>query len=85
LRKAGDVKDSELEWFRPLWLRIVVTGFVALWFGWESLVSKDQFWTMVTGAALAYAIWTLFLRYRDPAEKKPGNPPPGDGDGKPGA
>jgi hypothetical protein len=63
------VKDSELEWFRPLWLRLLVTGLVAVWFGWEALVNKDQLWMIITGFALAYAVWNLFITYKDPAKK----------------
>lgn len=57
------MKDDELKWFRPLWLRALVTGLVAVWFGWELLVSKDQMWMLITGAALAYAVWNLFIKF----------------------
>ena len=29
---------------RPLWVRILVTVFVAGWVAWEWLINKDQFW-----------------------------------------
>jgi 4-hydroxybenzoate polyprenyltransferase len=75
------VKDTELEWFRPLWLRLLVTGLVAIWFGWELFFTQDQLWMIITGAALAYAVWNLFIKYDDKAGKKPAA---GDGtDGKP--
>lgn len=75
------MKDSELEWFRPLWLRILVTALVAVWFGWEVLYSKDQLWMVITGFALAYAVWNLFIRYKEPG-KTGGTGHGGDGQPK---
>jgi hypothetical protein len=86
------VRDSELEWFRPLWLRLLVTGLVVVWFCWETFVNHDQTWMLITGAALAYAVWNLFITYKaPPAKPKPGeagaSPPAAktDDDGKPEA
>lgn len=80
------MKDSELEWFRPLWLRLVVTGLVAVWFLWETFWNQDQMWMIITGAALAYAVWNLFIKYDDKIGKGDGNKTGGsDGDGKPEA
>lgn len=59
------MRDSELEWFRPLWLRLLVTGLVAAWFAWEVFFTQDQLWMIITGAALAYAVWNLFIKYND--------------------
>jgi hypothetical protein len=64
------VKDTELEWFRPLWLRVLVTALVAAWFAWETLINRDQLWMIITGAALAYAVWNLFIAYKPPPPKK---------------
>jgi hypothetical protein len=82
------VKDTEIEWFRPLWLRIVVTAAIAVWFGYEVLISRDQLWMIVTGAALAYAVWNLFIRFNARAAelKKPEpalDKPETNGDDKP--
>ena len=71
------MKDSELEWFRPLWLRLLVTGLVALWFAWEALWNQDQLWMLITGAALAYAVWNLFIKFDEKLGKTDGT------DGKP--
>ena len=57
------MRDSEIEWFRPLWLRVLVTALVAIWFAWETFVNRDQLWMLITGAALAYAVWNLFIKY----------------------
>ncbi len=63
------MKDSEIEWFRPLWLRVVVTVLVAAWFVWETFWNRDQLWMIITGAALAYAVWNLFIAYKPPPKK----------------
>ncbi len=74
------MKDTELEWFRPLWLRVLVTALVAVWFAWEAFYTHDQLWMVVTGAALAYAVWNLFIKFPKDAPPKP---QAGDDDGKP--
>jgi hypothetical protein len=71
------LKQSELDWFRPLWRRVAVTAFVAAWFAWETIFNQDQLWMAITGAALAYAVWTFFIRFDQRAGKS------GDDDGKP--
>lgn len=57
------MRESERDWFRPLWRRVAVTAFVAAWFAWEAFWNQDQFWMMITGAALAYAVWNFFIRF----------------------
>jgi len=47
--------------FRPLWVRILVTIFVAGWAAYEWLVSKDQFWGILTLAMLGWAVYTFFI------------------------
>lgn len=80
------MKDDELNWFRPLWLRLLVTGLVVIWFLWEALFTKDQFWMLITGAALAYAIWNLFIRFNDRIGKADAKKPAeGNSDGQPKA
>jgi len=78
------VKDSEIEWFRPLWLRVLVTGLVAVWFAFEVLGSRDTLWMVITGAALAYAVWNLFIRF-DARAAEVKKKPEENGDGKPEA
>lgn len=65
------MKQNELDFFRPLWRRVVATGFIAAWFVWELFYTHDQLWMMITGAALAYAIWNFFITYTK-QDKGPG-------------
>lgn len=78
------MKDSEIEWFRPLWLRIVVTGAIAIWCAYEVFISHDQLWIAVTGVALAYAVWNLFIRFNGRAAALP-KPADKSDDGEPQA
>lgn len=71
------MKQSEIDWFRPLWRRVAVTAFVAVWFAWEMLWNHDQLWMAITGVALAYAVWSFFIRFDQRGGK------PGDDDAKP--
>lgn len=80
------MKDEEIQWFRPLWLRLLVTGGIVVWFLWETFGNKDQFWMLITGAALAYAVWNLFIKFDDKLGQADANKPPkGNDDGKPKA
>ena len=56
-------KSAGLEWFRPMWRRVVLIAFVVGWCGWEWLFNKDQFWGFLTLALVAWAIWTFFITF----------------------
>lgn len=73
------MKQNDLDFFRPLWRRVAVTVFVAIWTGLEWLVWRDELFRWMTLAALAYAVWTFFITF-DKNSKTPG-----DGDAKPEA
>jgi hypothetical protein len=49
-----------MSWFRPLWRRLAVTGFLVLWFLGELLWTKDRFWGVLVGAFLLYALYKFF-------------------------
>jgi hypothetical protein len=70
------LKQSDADFFRPLWRRILVTVLVTGWFAFEIVYSRDQLWIVVTGAALAYCLWTFFIRFpkEPPAGSSPGGP-----------
>lgn len=86
------LKQTDTEFFRPLWRRVLVTLIVAGWFAWECIGgfafsipgfitveqhTPDQLWMLITGAALAYCVWNLFLRFpQDPPGTTGGGTPP---------
>lgn len=78
------LKTNDVNWFRPLWRRVAVAVFLSLWLAWELLWSKDQFWALLVGAALAYSLYNFF--YAFPKEDKTDGqiPPPPETDGEDG-
>ncbi|WDR06074.1 DUF3329 domain-containing protein [Devosia rhodophyticola] len=70
------MKESDLNWFRPLWRRVAITVFLAIWCGWEWFGTKDQFWGLLTGFALAYALYTFFYAYPRAKSDDDAPPPP---------
>lgn len=68
------MNERDIAWFRPLWIRLVVTGVVVGWFGFEALYSHDQFWMAISGIGIAYCIWNFFIRW--PKDLPPSEPPP---------
>ena len=42
-----------MPWFKPLYRRVLVIAVIAVWCGFEWLYNHDQFWGMITLAALA--------------------------------
>ena len=71
------LKQNDLNWFRPLWRRVAVVVFLTAWLGWELLWSKDSFWALLVGAALAYSLYTLFYAFpkEEPTNGEPTQPP----------
>ena len=65
------MKPNDIDWFRPLWRRVAVTGFLAIWCGWEWLWNKEPFWGVIVGAALIYSLYNFF--YAFPKEPSNGN------------
>jgi hypothetical protein len=57
------MKESEINWFRPLWRRVLVTAVCAVWLGFELIVSHEQLWMIISGAGLAYCLWNFFLKF----------------------
>jgi hypothetical protein len=71
------MNQKDTDFFRPLWRRVVITGLVAAWFGYETFFSRDSLWITVTGASLAYCVWNFFLRFpKDPPGSTGGGTPP---------
>jgi hypothetical protein len=78
------LKTSDVNWFRPLWRRVGVTAFLAIWCAWEWLWNKEPFWGVLVGAALAYSLYNFFYAFpkEEPAnEQIPPPSAPEDDDG----
>ena len=74
------LKQQDANWFRPLWRRVAVTGFLAVWLAWELLWNQDQFWALLVGAALAYSLYNFFYAFpkEEQANEQVPPPPPAD-------
>lgn len=57
------MKESELNWFRPLWKRLGVVIFLSIWLAWEAFFNQDQFWSFMIGVVLAYAVYNFFIKF----------------------
>ena len=77
------INSKDADFFRPLWRRVVVTVVIAVWFGYETLFSKDQLWITITTIGLAYCVWNLLLRF--PKDASTTTPPGSTGGGSPTA
>lgn len=69
--QSGERKAYEQSspFYRPLWRRIAITAFVALWLGVE-VYGGSSLWIAIAAAMLCYAVWTFFLSW----PKTPDNP-----------
>ena len=77
------MKSSDVNWFRPLWRRVAVTAFLALWTAWEWLWNKEPFWGVLVGAGLLYALYSFFYAFPNEEpdngdQPEPPRPPEGD-------
>ncbi|KKB13050.1 hypothetical protein VE25_03915 [Devosia geojensis] len=72
------MKQNDVNWFRPLWRRVLVTGIVAAWCVWEWAFNRDQLWGLLTTALLGYAIYSFFISFpkENPTNGNDTQPPP---------
>ncbi len=60
---------SEHPWFRPLWRRVAVVVFCAVWAAFE-LYSGEPFWATIFGGMAAYALWVYIIKYPKPGDQQ---------------
>ena len=78
------MRESDVKFFRPLWLRILLTGICAVWFGIEAVYTHDQMWLAITGVAVVYCVWNFFLKFPKDAPLTAAAPPAPDDPAPPG-
>jgi len=54
-------------WFAPLYRRIAVVAVCLVWLGLE-IYGGEEIWGIFALAVTGYAIWSLLITYRPPAE-----------------
>ena len=57
------MNEKDAKFFRPLWIRVAVTGVLVAWFAVEATFSHDQLWMGVTAVGVVYCVWNFFLRF----------------------
>ena len=71
------MNERDTNFFRPLWIRLLVTAVVAVWFALEAILSHDQLWMGITAVGVVYCVWNFFLRF--PREPQGGSGSTGGG------
>ena len=79
------LKSNDVNWFRPLWRRVALTVFLAVWLAWEVFWNKDQFWGFLVGAALLYSLYNFFYAFpkEEPSDEPTQSPRPPEGEDGP--
>jgi hypothetical protein len=73
---ARIMNERDTDWFRPLWRRVAVTAFCAVWAAWEWFYTNDALWKWIALAAAAIAVWTFFVAFDRGGKTPPPNKPP---------
>ncbi|WP_206456032.1 DUF3329 domain-containing protein [Aurantimonas marina] len=55
-------REAEHPFYRPLWIRVCLTGVLLVWTALE-WANGEPFWGIMTSAAAVWAIWSFFLAY----------------------
>jgi len=56
--------DFSHPFYKPLWRRIVISGFCAVWALFE-FATGAPFWGMIFGAMAALTGWHFFIAWKD--------------------
>ncbi len=79
------LKGNDANWFRPMWRRVSITVFLAIWLAWEVFWNQDQFWAFLVGFALLYSLYNFFYAFpkEEPKNDNPAEsaPPSASDDG----
>lgn len=57
------LKENDIRFFRPLWLRIGLTVALAIWCALEIIFTHEQLWIGITGFGLAYCLYNFFWKW----------------------
>ncbi|MEO8757096.1 MAG: hypothetical protein ABI398_05005 [Devosia sp.] len=57
------MNERDTKFFRPLWIRVLVTALLAVWFVLEAVYTHEQMWLAITGLGFAYCIWHFFIKF----------------------
>lgn len=74
------LKQNDVNWFRPLWRRVAVVVFLAVWLAWEALFTHEALWITLVGAALLYSLYNFFYAFPKEDPNNEQIPPPRQSD-----
>ena len=74
--RAMALTERDVSFFRPLWIRILITAVLAAWCLGEVVLSHDQLWIGVTAFGVAYCVYNFFWKFPKTAAALP---PPASG------
>ena len=57
------LKENDLRFFRPLWLRIAITAALAVWCALEIIFTHETLWIGITAAGVAYCLYNFFWKW----------------------
>jgi len=63
------LSDRDRSFFAPLWRRIAVIAFCAIWAGWEWSQGENT-WALMVGAVGAYGVWVFIIRFDEEEAKR---------------
>ena len=69
--------ETDHPFFRPLWIRVVITAFAAAWTVFE-FMHGSEIWGMIVLCFTGLSVWGFFVDF-NPDGKSP-KAPPGDDD-----
>jgi 4-hydroxybenzoate polyprenyltransferase len=56
------MKQRDVDFFRPMWRRVVVTAICVIWAALEAWHGEET-WIVITLGLTAYAVWTFFIAF----------------------
>lgn len=59
------LKRQEHPFLHPLWRRVALVGFCAIWTAWE-YYNGDELWSTLTLCLTVYGAWTYLYKYEVP-------------------
>ena len=64
--------DTDHPAFRPLWVRLLVTGFLLAWGVLEITVLGGHLWAPLAFGLFAYCVWAFFIAFPRRGDGDPG-------------
>jgi len=57
------LKENDVRFFRPLWIRLTVTAVLAAALVYELIWTHDQLWIGIWACGIAYCVYNFFWKW----------------------